>query len=82
MFFCHPQDGLYVVICQAIAYQLSLAAVFHQLGLLQQPELVGLDADWTVLAAAGGSCAGYLLFWGPEACLEPMAGIVAGRVRR
>ena len=41
MFFCHPQDGLYVVICQAIAYQLSLAAVFHQLGLLQQPELVG-----------------------------------------
>ena len=38
----------------------------------------GLDADWTVLAAAGGSCAGYLLFWGPEARLEPMAGIVAG----
>lgn len=40
--------------------------------------LVGLEADWTVLAAAGGSCAGYLLFWGPEACLEPLAGVVAG----
>ena len=40
--------------------------------------LVGLEADWTVLAAAGGSCAGYLLFWGPAACLEPLAGVVVG----
>lgn len=40
--------------------------------------LVGLEADWSALAAAGGGCLGYLLLWGPERCLEPIAGIVVG----
>ena len=61
-----------------LAFVLSAAASGNTPLPLALGFLVGLDADWTVLAAAGGSCAGYLLFWGPEACLEPMAGIVAG----
>lgn len=39
--------------------------------------LAGLEADWSALAAAGGCCAGYLVFWGPENCLEPLTGVVA-----
>lgn len=40
--------------------------------------LASLNADWPALAAAAGGCGGYLLFWGGSACLEPLAGIVAG----
>ena len=62
----------------ALAFVLSAAAT----GTTPLPVCLGflasLNADWPALAAAAGGCGGYLLFWGGSACLEPLAGIVAG----
>lgn len=40
--------------------------------------LAGMEADWSAITAACGACAGYLLFWGTPACLEPLGCLVAG----
>ena len=60
-----------------VAFVLSAAASGTTPLPLAMGFIAGLEADWTVLLAAGGSCAGYLLFWGAEGCLEPLAGVVA-----
>ena len=67
----HLRDGLTAFVLSAAAsgsVPLPLCLGF----------LVGLEADWSALAAAAGGCLGAFLFWGAGGCLEPIAGMVAG----